>query len=145
MPPPPSILSSACRYSTLLDAQRQHIDIDTHDAHPKRLFDGELDAGHDVMGDLADAQAVFEHDVDINRDRVVSEAHIYSACVFFGCDQPDIARPEAKPLSQPGAFGRNTHHPIAFGDRTPGDGGNRLCRDPNLAGLAWVIRACLPG
>ena len=77
----------------LTHAQRLHVDIDLHDAQPERPLDRELDALHDVVRDLADAQAMLQHDVEINRDMIIDEMNIHAAPVMLWAEGLDQARP----------------------------------------------------
>src|SRR5690348_12917747 len=105
--------------------QRLDVDVDAYDTQTQGSLDSELDVLHDVAGDLGDAQAMFEHDVELDGDVVLGEAHQDATIVLLGRQQLDGAEARA-PC-------RDADHAVAFGHRATRNSANRAWRHLDLA------------
>src|SRR5579875_3884979 len=102
-----------------------NIDVDLGDGNAQHLLDGEFYAAHNIMRNFRHAQAVFEHDIDLNDNLVIDYSYLYALI-------PLLRRQQYCPAVAQAMCGK-TNDAIAFDDSLCRDGMDSIGQNFDLA------------
>src|SRR5579859_5276947 len=120
----PLALTLSSRHA-LVDAQRLDIDVYFNYRQTQRLFDFILDITNEVVGNLGDAQAVFQNDVHVDGDMIVDEAHGDATAIL-------VLRKERQ-RAEVGVRGGDAYDAVTADDGVAGERRDGMGRHLNLA------------
>lgn len=115
------------------------IHVDLGNGYAKHLFDGELDATHDIMRDFRHTQSIFQGDVDFNDNLLIDDPHLDALVALLWWQKHCL------PIVQ--TRRGDAHYTITLAGRLCGDGMNSVGQNFNLTQWAnavlWLDSRCL--